>query len=86
MSYLDLFAEFLERKITILEFEERFSDKFKNQKEFSSGIEFNALDELLGDLDCYHPANGLFFDPVEDLTEDQIRELVEKTVYTLQHL
>ena len=84
MSYVEVFTEFLEEKISVDRFQEVFLSKFKEEDSFSSDKEFHILDTLFGYVDAYWDEKDELFDPEDNITEEQLREVVKQKLVELK--
>lgn len=83
-DYADLIKGYLSNKISVLDFEQKYLETFKQDETLWSGEEFAVLNDLFSDLDafCYDPT----IRSSEDLDEEQLRDRAEIALERLKKL
>lgn len=86
-DYIGLIEKFLNREITVQEFEKTFNDAYRAEKLPMSDELFDCLDWLFAEIDDY---TDLPMEPEDDpddyRTEEQLRESAAKTLNELREL
>jgi hypothetical protein len=84
-DYQTLLQEFLDGRISPLEFQKRYLDKFKREDRQMDRPTFRVLDRLFGDVDAFTydsvlvSMNADFY-----VNEDQLRRRVTETIANLR--
>ncbi|MBK7704669.1 MAG: hypothetical protein IPN69_14470 [Acidobacteria bacterium] len=83
-DYVTLINEYLSDKISVLDFEQRYLEMFKQDETLWTGEEFAVLNDLFSDLDafCYDST----IRDSEDLDEPQLRNRAEIALEKLEKL
>lgn len=83
-DYRALINEYLSDKISVLDFEQRYLEMFKQDETLWTGEEFAVLNDLFSDLDafCYDSA----IRDSDDLDEPQLRSRAEMALKKLEKL
>ena len=79
--YLELIEGFVLRRIPAAEFEREYLRMFKNDVSTWTGEEYQALNDLFGDVDSFCADPEL--QDSNDLDEDQLREKAKLALETL---
>lgn len=86
-KYCSLMQRYLERELTIIEFQGQFFETFKEELDFMNEEEFGILDELFGGLDSYtNNVELLRKKPSFYLDETQVREKVSELFQKLMQI
>jgi len=84
--YIKLLEDFVGSKITADEFEQRFIQLFKGDKNLQPGREFKILDKLFADVDAYCSDPDLIEDPRFDIDGVQLQVSAKETLNKLVKL
>lgn len=80
--YIDLIDSFLGNRISVAEFERQYIHLFKNDGTMWQGVEYEALNDLFGDVDAFCDVPELR--GPDDLNEDQLRQRCRIALTQLQ--
>jgi len=83
-DYRRLIEQFLERRITVSQFERSFLERFKSERGRFSDHVFLVLDRLFSDVDMLCIDDDIR--DGDDLDEEQLRDSCRKTLQTLANV
>ena len=83
-NYRQLIDQFLQREITVSQFESAFLDRFKSEPEGMPEGLFKPLDRLFGDVDIFCADDDLRDD--DELDEQGLRQACERTLLEIAGL